>query len=54
MLPLAVNRLNSDYFTPSPPIRLAAAAILILPTVLVYLVFERAFVKGMTLTGVKG
>jgi multiple sugar transport system permease protein len=53
-LPLAVNRLTTDYFTPSPPVRMAAATILILPTVLVYLAFERAFVKGMTLTGVKG
>ena len=53
-LPLAVNRLTTDYFTPSPPIRMAAATILILPTVVVYLVFERAFVRGMTLTGVKG
>jgi ABC-type glycerol-3-phosphate transport system permease component len=33
---------------------MAAATILILPTVLVYLAFERTFVKGMTLTGVKG
>ncbi|MCZ6811182.1 MAG: carbohydrate ABC transporter permease, partial [Planctomycetota bacterium] len=53
-LPLAVNRLTSDYFTPSPPIRMAAAIILIIPTVGVYLLFERSFVKGLTLTGVKG
>jgi ABC-type glycerol-3-phosphate transport system permease component len=53
-LPLAVNRLTTDYFTPSPPVRMAAATILILPTVIVYLIFERAFIKGMTLTGVKG
>ena len=53
-LPLAVNRLTSDYFTPSPPIRMAAAIILIIPTVGVYLIFERSFVKGLTLTGVKG
>ncbi len=53
-LPLAVNRLTSDYFTASPPVRMAAATILVLPTVLVYLAFERAFVRGMTLTGIKG
>lgn len=53
-LPLAVNRLTSDYFTPSPPVRMAAATILILPTVMVYLLFERAFVRGMAVTGIKG
>jgi len=53
-LPLAVNRLTSDYFTPSPPVRMAAATILILPTVIVYLLFERWFVRGMALTGIKG
>ncbi len=53
-LPLAVNRLTTDYFTPSPPVRMAAATILIVPTVVVYLVFERAFVRGMALTGSKG
>ncbi len=53
-LPLAVNRLTSDYFTPSPPVRMAAAIVLIIPTVGVYLIFERSFVKGLTLTGVKG
>ncbi len=53
-LPLAVSRLTTDYFTPSPPIRMAAATILILPTVAVYIIFERTFIKGMTMTGVKG
>ncbi|MHC5022586.1 MAG: carbohydrate ABC transporter permease [Planctomycetota bacterium] len=52
-LPLAVNRLTSDYFTASPPVRMAAAVMLIVPTVIVYLLFERSFVKGMTLTGLK-
>jgi ABC-type glycerol-3-phosphate transport system permease component len=53
VLPLAVNRLTSDYFSPSPPVRMAAATILVLPTVIVYLLFERAFVRGMTLTAGK-
>ena len=53
-LPLAINRLTTDYFTPSPPVRMAAATLLIVPTVVVYLIFERTFIKGMTLTGVKG
>jgi ABC-type glycerol-3-phosphate transport system permease component len=53
-LPLAVARLTSDYFSPSPPVRMAAATILIVPTLLVYLLFERAFVRGMTISGVKG
>jgi ABC-type glycerol-3-phosphate transport system permease component len=53
-LPLAVNRLTTDYFTPSPPVRMAAATLLVVPTVVVYLIFERTFIKGMTLTGVKG
>lgn len=53
-LPLAVNRLTSDYFSPSPPVRMAATVILTIPTIAVYLLFERAFVRGMTITGVKG
>ncbi|MCZ6754606.1 MAG: carbohydrate ABC transporter permease [Gemmatimonadetes bacterium] len=53
-LPLAINRLTTDYFTPSPPVRMAAATLLTVPTVVVYLIFQRTFIKGMTLTGVKG
>jgi multiple sugar transport system permease protein len=53
-LPLAISRLTTDYFTPSPPVRMAAATILIVPTVIVYLLFERAFVRGLALTGIKG
>jgi multiple sugar transport system permease protein len=49
VLPLAVSRLNTDYFSPSAPVRMAAATIMIVPTVLVYLAFERTFMRGMTL-----
>ena len=53
-LPLAVSRLTTDYFTPSAPVRMAAATLLVVPTVIVYLIFERSFVRGITVMGVKG
>jgi multiple sugar transport system permease protein len=41
-------------YVPSWPVQMAAATIITLPTVLVFVIFQRAFVRGMALTGVKG
>jgi len=53
-LPLAVNALANQYFTDSWPIQMAAASIITVPLVMVFLIFQRAFVEGITLSGVKG
>jgi multiple sugar transport system permease protein len=53
-LPLAVRALAGQYYTDSWPVQMAAATIITLPIIVVFLVFQRAFVQGITLTGVKG
>lgn len=53
-LPLAVSALSSRLYTESWPIQMAAATIITLPVLVVFLLFQRAFVEGVTLTGVKG
>lgn len=53
-LPLGVAALASGMYVPSWPVQMAAATIITLPTVLVFVIFQRAFVRGMALTGVKG
>lgn len=53
-LPLAVAALSSQYYTDSWPVQMAAATIITLPLILVFLIFQRAFVEGITLTGIKG
>ncbi len=52
-LPLAVNALSGQYYTDSWPVQMAAATIITIPVVIVFLLFQRAFVEGITLTGVK-
>lgn len=52
-LPLAVSELASGMYVQSWPVRMAAATILTLPLVVVFLVFQRAFVRGVTMSGVK-
>ncbi len=52
-LPLAVAELASGLLVQSWPVRMAAATILTLPLVVVFVVFQRAFVRGVALTGVK-
>ncbi|MCL4197994.1 MAG: carbohydrate ABC transporter permease [Phycisphaerales bacterium] len=53
-LPLAVAALSSQYYTDSWPVQMAAATIITLPLIVVFLLFQRAFVEGVTLTGIKG
>lgn len=53
-LPLAVAALSNQYYTDSWPVQMAAATIITLPMLIVFLVFQRSFVQGITLTGVKG
>ena len=53
-LPLAVAALSSQYYTDSWPVQMAAATIITVPLIIVFLIFQRAFVEGITLTGIKG
>jgi len=52
-LPLAVADLAGGQYIQSWPVRMAAATILVAPLVLVFLVMQQAFVRGVALTGVK-
>jgi multiple sugar transport system permease protein len=53
-LPLGVAALASGLFVQSWPVQMAAATIITVPTIIVFLVFQRRFVEGIALTGVKG
>ncbi len=53
-LPLAVARLSAGYYVPSWPVQMAAATIITVPTILVFLIFQRSFIRGLSLTGGKG
>lgn len=52
-LPLAVADLASGMYVQSWPQTMAAATILILPLIVVFFFCQRAFVRGVALTGVK-
>jgi multiple sugar transport system permease protein len=53
-LPLAVAALSTATYSDSWPVQMAAATIITLPVIAVFLVFQRWFVRGIALTGVKG
>ncbi|MHC4991979.1 MAG: carbohydrate ABC transporter permease [Planctomycetota bacterium] len=53
-LPLAVARLSAGYYVSSWPGQMAAATIITVPTILVFLLFQRSFTRGLALTGAKG
>lgn len=52
-LPLAVADLSAGLYTHSWPVQMAAATIMTLPLIVVFLIAQRAFVRGITLTGIK-
>jgi multiple sugar transport system permease protein len=52
-LPLAVAALAGQMYTDSWPMQMAAATIITAPIVILFLLFQRAFVQGITLTGTK-
>lgn len=53
-LPLAIAALSSGSYSTQITVQMAAATIITLPTIGVYLLFERQFVRGIALTGLKG
>ncbi len=52
-LPLAVAALSSGLYADSWPVQMAAATIITMPMIVVFLVFQRRFVSGIALTGMK-
>ena len=52
-LPLAISHLASGRYVQSWPQIMAAMTILTVPLIVVFLVFQRAFVEGVALTGIK-
>lgn len=52
-LPLAVSELAAGRYVQSWPVRMAAATILTAPLIIVFIAFQRAFVRGVALTGMK-
>lgn len=52
-LPLAVAALSYGLYADSWPVQMAAASIITLPMILVFLIFQRQFVSGVALTGMK-
>jgi len=52
-LPLAVAELQSGLYVQSYPVVMAATTLLVLPLICVFFLLQRAFVRGLTLGGVK-
>ena len=53
-LPLSVAALSSGLYVQSWPVQMAAARLITLPTIVVFILFQRIFVQGRALTGMKG
>ena len=53
-LPLSVAALSSGMYVQSWPVQMAAATIITLPTIIVFIIFQRVFVQGLAMTGMKG
>lgn len=51
-LPLAIAELAAGAYTQSWAVRMAAASIMTLPLVVVFLLFQRGIIRGMTLAGI--
>ena len=52
-LPIGLSLFNGQYFSDNGGI-FAAATISVMPVIFVYLLFQRQFVEGIALTGIKG
>jgi multiple sugar transport system permease protein len=52
-LPLAVADLAAGLYVMSWPLMMAGACFVVLPAIIVFLLFQRNFVEGITLTGLK-
>lgn len=51
-IPLAIAKLSSQYYD-SYNLKMAAATLAIIPVLLIYVIFQRYFVEGVTLSGIK-
>lgn len=53
-LPIGIAALQENYAVRSPALILAAASIAVLPVMIIFLFFQKFFVEGITITGLKG
>ena len=53
-LSLALEKFQSAQATPDMPVLMAAAALMLLPVLLIYFFSQRALMQGMVISGVKG
>ena len=51
-LPIAIAKLSSQYYD-SYNLKLAAATVAIIPVMALYIAFQRYFVEGISLSGIK-
>ena len=51
-LPIAIAKLSSQYYD-SYNLKMAAATLSIIPVLTIYIIFQRYFVEGITLSGIK-
>lgn len=51
-LPLAIARLSSQYYD-AYDLKMAAACLAIIPVLILYIIFQRYFVEGISLSGIK-
>jgi ABC-type glycerol-3-phosphate transport system permease component len=52
-LPLVLRALQGQYFNDYGPI-FAAATVSVVPVLIIYIIFQRRFVEGITMTGIRG
>jgi len=53
-VPLALSYFNTSQHGARYDLVMAATALIVIPVIIVFLIFQRQFIKGLTLTGMKG
>ena len=53
-LPLIISRLGQGFGSNDPQIIMAGSMLTVIPPIIVYILFQRNFVQGVALTGLKG
>ncbi len=52
-LPVAISNFSSQYYD-AYNVKMAAASVAVIPVLIIYIVFQKYFVEGISLTGIKG
>ncbi|MEM7133886.1 MAG: carbohydrate ABC transporter permease [Chloroflexota bacterium] len=53
-LPLIISRLGQGFGSNDPQIIMAGSMLTVIPPIIIYVIFQRNFVQGVALTGLKG